>query len=304
MIVSLTGSNSFLLLRRLNQLQNNFIDEHGELAVERIDALAVEPQAIIDAVQSLPFLSAKKQVVVRELGNNKSASEKIEQIIDAVAPSTELIIHEPSPDKRTAYYKTLKSKTQLEEFEELDGRKLASWLMEEADNLGGKISSSDANYLIDRIGLNQAILASELEKLVLYDPKVSRESIDLLTEKTPQSKIFDLLDAAFGGNKVQALALYEEQRAQRVEPQAILALIAWQLHLLALAKYGAGKSSGQIAKDAKINPYPVTKAQSLARKIADERLVKLVNEAAQIDYDSKTSVVDIDEALKNFVITI
>ena len=176
--------------------------------------------------------------------------------------------------------------------------------MEEADNLGGKISSSDANYLIDRIGLNQAILASELEKLVLYDPKVSRESIDLLTEKTPQSKIFDLLDAAFGGNKVQALALYEEQRAQRVEPQAILALIAWQLHLLALAKYGAGKSSGQIAKDAKINPYPVTKAQSLARKIADERLVKLVNEAAQIDYDSKTSVVDIDEALKNFVITI
>jgi len=304
MIVSLTGSNSFLLLRRLNQLQNNFIDEHGELAVERIDALAVEPQAIIDAVQSLPFLSAKKLVVVRELGNNKSASEKIEQIIDAVAPSTELIIHEPSPDKRTAYYKTLKSKTQLEEFEELDGRKLASWLMEEADNLGGKISSSDANYLIDRIGLNQAILASELEKLVLYDPKVSRESIDLLTEKTPQSKIFDLLDAAFGGNKVQALALYEEQRAQRVEPQAILALIAWQLHLLALAKYGAGKSSGQIAKDAKINPYPVTKAQSLARKIADERLVKLVNEAAQIDYDSKTSVVDIDEALKNFVITI
>lgn len=304
MIIALTGSNSFLLLRRLNQLQSEFINQHGELAVERIDAAVCELQTIIDAAQSLPFLSDKKLVVVRELGNNKAANEKIEQIIDAVAPSTDLIIYEPSPDKRTAYFKALKSKTQLEEFEELDGRKLAPWLVGEAANLGGKISISDANYLVDRVGLNQAILASELEKLLIYDKQVSRDSIDLLTEKTPQSKIFDLLDATFAGNKKRALELYEEQRAQRVEPQAILALIAWQLHLLALAKYGTGKTSAEIAKDAKVNPYPVAKAQNLARRIADEKLVLLINEAAQIDYDSKISAIDIDEALKNFVITI
>lgn len=303
MIITLTGSNSFLLLRRLSRLQADFIAEHGDLAVERIDAMTVEPQAIIDAVQSLAFLSAQKLVVVRELGNNKAAAEKIEQIIDAVAPSTELIIYEPSPDKRTAYFKVLKARTELEEFEELDGRKLASWLVEEAQNLEGKISLSDANYLIERVGLNQSILASELEKLIIHNPDVSRQSIDALTEKTPQSKIFDLLDATFAGNKAAALELYEQQRAQRVEPQAILALITWQLHILALAKYGTGKPAGEIAKDAKLNPYPVAKAQSLARKISDEKLVELINEVAQIDYDSKLSAVDIDEALKNFVIT-
>ncbi|MBX4199310.1 DNA polymerase III subunit delta [Candidatus Saccharibacteria bacterium] len=304
MIITLTGSNSFLLLRRLDQLQSDFIKEHGELAVERIDALAAEPQAIIDALQSLPFLASKKLVIVRELGNNKYANEKIEQIIDSAAASADLIIYEPSPDKRTAYFKTLKSKTQLEEFEELDGRKLASWLVDEATNMGGRISLGDANYLIDRVGLNQSILASELEKLLTYNEQISRESIELLTEKTPQSKIFDLLDATFAGNKKRALALYEEQRAQRVEPQAILALITWQLHLLALAKYGTGKTPGQIAKDAKVNPYPVTKAQNLAKKITAEKLAELVNEAAQIDYESKISAVDIDEALKNFVIAI
>ena len=304
MIVTLTGSNSFLLLRHLNQLMDDFIAENNDLAVEGIDASDLEAQVIIDAVSSLPFLSSKKMVVLRELGTNKPASEKVEQIISATEPTTELIIYEPSPDKRTAYYKTLNTKTQVEEFKELEARQLASWLVEQSNKIGAKVGTQDAAYLVERVGLNQAILYNELEKLSLYDPQITRQTIELLTEKTPQSKIFDLLDAAFAGNKKRALDLYDDQRAQKIEPQNILALITWQLHLLALAKYGAGKTPGQIAADAKLNPYPLTKAQNLARKLTEARLREMVNEAADIDYKSKLSLVGIDEALKNFVITL
>ncbi len=304
MTVTLTGPNSLLLLKRLNRLMSDFVVENGDLAVERIDASDVEAQVIIDAVSSLPFLSSKKMVVLRELGSNKIAAEQIEQIISSTESSTELIIYEPFPDKRTSYYKTLSSKTQLEEFKELDGRQLANWLVEEAHKIGSKLNTSDANYLVERVGLNQAILYNELEKLALYNHQITRQTIDLLTEKTPQSKIFDLLDAAFAGNKARALELYEDQRAQKVEPQNILALIIWQLHLLALAQYGAGKNPTQIAKEAKLNPYPLTKAQGLANKITTKRLGEMVNEVATIDYESKISAVDIDEALKNFVISL
>lgn len=304
MIITLTGSNSFLLLRRLNQLMADFTTENGDLAIERIDASDMEPQTIIDAVSSLPFLSNKKMVVLRELGNNKVASEHIEQIISATEPTTQLIIYEPVPDRRTSYYKILNTKTQLEEFKELDERQLVSWLMEESRQLNSEINMQDAKFLVDRVGANQAILDSELEKLTLYNSQINRQTIELLTEETPQSKIFDLLDAAFAGNKKRALDLYEDQRAQKVEPQAILALIIWQLHLLALAKYGADKAPGQIAKEAKLNPYPLTKAHNLAKKITSDRLREMVDEVTDIDYKSKISAVDIDEALKNFVITI
>jgi DNA polymerase III delta subunit len=82
MVISLVGGNSFALHKRLNELVEKFIKEHGDLALERIDAEETEVQTILDALQNLPFLASKKMVVVRELGQNKQAAEKIEQIIN------------------------------------------------------------------------------------------------------------------------------------------------------------------------------------------------------------------------------
>ncbi len=113
--------------------------------------------------------------------------------------------------------------------------------------------------------------------------KITRANIDLLTEEAPQSKVFDLLDAAFSGNKKRALKLYAEQRIQKVEPQAILALIGWQLQLIAITKYADGKSSATIAKNAGVSPYPISKAAGLAHKLTDEKFKQMVQEAFEID---------------------
>ncbi len=304
MIITLTGSNFYLLKHRMDELVSGFVKEHSELALERIDAEEAEPQSILDAVQSLPFLASRKMVVVRGLGANKAASGQIEQIIDSAGDTTDVVFYEPALDKRSNYYKVLKSKTQLEEFNELDARALAGWLVQEAKNQDGQMSHADANYLIERIGPNQEQLANELNKLITYNPKITRENIDRMTVKTPQSRVFDLLDAAFAGNKKRALELYDEQRAQKVEPQAIMAMIAWQLKLLALAKTGAGKSPAQIAKDSGMSPWPIQKAQNLSRKIDDKRLADMVAEALEIDEKGKTTNINLDEALKTYITTL
>lgn len=304
MIVTISGSNHYLLKRRLDELVDKFMKEHGEFALERIDAEETEPRAILEAVQSLPFLASRKMVVVRSGSANKNLSGQIEQIISSAGDTTDIVFYEPAPDKRSSYFKVLKSKTQYEEYSELDARALAQWLTKEAKNLGGSLTQADANYLVDRVGTNQELLANELDKLIIYEPKVTRENIDLLTEKTPQSKVFDLLDAAFAGDKELALQLYADQRAQKVEPQAIMAMLAWQLKLLALAKTGKGKSPQQIAKDAGVSPYPVMKAQNLARKIDDKKLVEMVSDALYIDEKGKTTSIDLDEALKTYIVTL
>jgi len=304
MVTSLTGTNSYLLSQRLNQLVADFKKRHGDLSVERINAAEAELASVMEAIQSLPFLATAKMVILDEPAANKQIAEAIEQIISSVPESTELIIIQPITDKRTVLHKIIRTKTNFEQFDNLDGVQLAKWLNETAKTIGCTLSLGDAHYLISRVGSNQALLANELNKLSLYSSEISNESIDLLTEKNPQSKVFDLLDAAFSGNKVKALVLYEEQRAQKVEPQAILALIAWQLNILALAKLGAGRSAANIAKDAKLNPYPIQKMQSIAAKITDEKLARMVSEAMEIDYKSKQSKLDIDEALKTFIATV
>jgi DNA polymerase-3 subunit delta len=304
MITTLFGNNSFALRRRLNELIHDFVKEHGELALERIDAEEAEVQSILDALHNLPFLAVKKMVVVRGLSQNKQASEKIEQIIGAAGSDTDLVLYETSVDKRTAYFKTLKSKTNAEEFNELDPHSLAKWLVEEAEKRGGKLTQINAGYLVERAGTNQALVSNELDKLITYDPKITRESIDFLIDPLPQGKVFDLLDATFSGKKGRALKLYEEQRAQKVEPQVILGMIVWQLQLLAVTKYADGKSTAAIAKDVGMNPYPVSKAANLAHKLDEEKFNKMVDFAFEIDLKSKTTPLDLDEALKTYIISL
>ncbi|HET9850349.1 MAG TPA: DNA polymerase III subunit delta [Candidatus Saccharimonadales bacterium] len=302
MIISLTGPNNTNLKRRLDELVERFTAQHGELSIERIDAEGAEPDIILSSISNLPFLTSAKLVILRGLGTNSWATDKIEQIISSIPTEVDLIILESSPDKRTAYFKVLKSKTRLEEFNELPQELLPKWLTAEAESLGAKLDLGTARYLVDRVGVSQTLLISELEKLVLHNRTITKESIDLLTEKRPQSRIFDLLDAMFSGNQKKALTLYEEQRAQKVEPQAILALIVWQLQLIAIAKSAGGRPAGQIASEAKLNPYPLNKAKSLAGKLEAAKLKQIIGLAAEADYKSKVYAVDLDEALKNLIV--
>lgn len=304
MLATLIGNNSFSLKKRLDELVQKFVNEHDELAVEKIDGEEAEARNITEGLQSLPFLSPKKMVIVRNGSLNKDFSEQIEQIISSISDSTDVVFYEPQIDRRTAYFKVLKNKTQLEEFNELDARELAKWLVGEAKKMNGQLSFSDANYLVERLGTNQAMLSNELEKLLIYGPNITRQNIDLLTEPNPQSKVFDLLDAAFSGRKEKALKLYDEQRAQKVEPQAILAMVAWQLNIIAIAKMAGKREVAQVSRDSGIKDYPLRKARALADKLDDKKIKKLVTEALDIDWRGKTTSLDMDEALKTYIVNL
>jgi len=304
MIITITGTNSYLVRRRLGELVSKFVAEYGELALERIDAEEADLSTVRDAVSSLPFLSNRKMVVVRNLSALKPSPEQIEQIISSIGDATDVIFYEPQIDRRTAYFKVLKDKTQLEEFNEMDIRSLAQWLVGEAKKSAGALSFADANYLVERVGTNQALLANELDKLLIYHSRITRENIDLLTEPNPQSKVFDLLDVAFAGQKGRALKLYDDQRAQKVEPQAILAMIAWQLNIIAIAKYSKERDISEVSRESGVKDYPLRKVGRLADKLDEEKLKNLVSEALNIDWRSKTTSLDLDETLKTYIVSL
>lgn len=302
MIVVLTGENSFGLQQALRQLTDDFVREHSDLALERLDGEEAEFEKIREALTGLPFLAGKKLVVLRAPSANKQFVEAAEQLLSEVPETNEVVLVEPKPDKRTAYYKYLKKETDFREFPALDQGGLARWLVDEAKRRQGELSPVDARYLADRIGPNQQLLSGELEKLLLYSSKIDRSAIDLLTQATPQSTIFELLEAAFAGQAQKALSLYAEQRALKVEPAQIIAMLAWQLHTLAVIKAGGDRSVDMIAKDAKINPFVVRKSQAIARKLTLAELKQLISDLLRIDVAIKTTSIDADEALQHYLL--
>jgi DNA polymerase-3 subunit delta len=302
MTVTLTGENEFMLHAELEKRLQQFLQTYGDMALERLDGEEVSFERIQESLQSLPFLATAKMVVLWRPSTNKQFVEHVGELLSELPDTTELIIVEPKFDKRSVYYKLLKKSTEFHEYPALERTSLAKWLVTQAKEQGGTLLLSDANYLIERVGGNQQMLFHEVEKLLVYDPKITRETIMLLTEQTPQSTIFELLEATCAGNSRKAMELYDEQRQLKVEPQQVIAMLTWQLHVLALIKTADERSINTIASEAKLNPYVVRKTITIAQHMSLTELKRLVAELLEIDMRLKRQSIDADEALRNFLL--
>lgn len=302
MVIVLSGTNEFLLSAELDKLVSAFLAKYGEMGLERLDGAEAEYDRLRESLQSLPFLASRKMVVLRAPSANKQFIDNAEKLLGELPDTTDAIIIEPKLDKRLSYYKFLKKQADFREYAALDLQGLSRWLVEAAKARGGRLSSNDARFLVERVGLNQQMLSSELDKLLLYEPNVTRATIELLTEPTPQSSIFELIDAALAGNIRRATSLYEEQRTLKVEPQQIIAMLAWQLNILAIIQAAGDRSPEQVAKEAKLSPYVVRKSAGIARSISRPSLKRLIADLLALDLRLKREPIDPDAALQNYIL--
>lgn len=295
MIVVLTGANTFLLQKSLRDIISKFVENSGD-SIERFDAQELtSADNILDAVRSISFLEPKKLVIVRNFSQNKDVNLKIDEIVEQTADSTDLILVDQKLDKRTSMYKFLKKECDVRSFEALQPHELEKWLAVQAKELGADINSQNIRFLVDRIGPNQQLLNNELGKLTLHSKIINKEAIEMLVEPTPQSMVFEMLEALFSGNARKAHELYLDQRAQGEEPQKLLAMITWQLQQLTLAVFSASKTTGSLTALG-MSPYSAQKTLKLATNISKSDVQFFVNELADIDLESKTSA-DIESAL-------
>ena len=303
-IVILVGENRFAIGDELRKRISEFVDKHGDLALEKIDVAENPEQNILSAVETPPFLSPKKMCVIYNLSANTDAQNLFEQILGSGSADTEIILVEGKLDKRSAYYKTLKKQTGFKEFAEPDEQQSISWLVDEAKSQDGSLSRSDAQYLYSRVGPSQSRLSNELKKLLNYNKDITRPAIDELTEPKPSSTIFDLMSAAFSGNSKKAIKLYDEQRLQKVEPQQIIGMIGWQMHVVAMVDSAGDISSDDLARQASINPYVIKKTRQIVSRLDKNKIRKILDDLAVTDYAIKNKSIDADEAMKNLIVLI
>ena len=263
MILSFSGPNSFELQRALRERTQDFIKDHGDFGLEHLDASRVSAATLIESVQAMPFLAGKRLLIVQDPAENKQFMEKFASCIDSISDDTDIIFVQEKYDKRSSFYKLLQKKADNKVFEELNEAALIKWIGEYVSHEQGTIKSHDARYLIERVGMSQRTVRSELDKLLSYNNVITKDSINLLTARNVQSTIFDLIEETFAGRTVRALDLYREQRMQKVEPLQIIAMIVWQLHILAIVKTGVSKSPDTIAREAKLNPYVVSQLMEM-----------------------------------------
>lgn len=304
MIKTICGDNKFLVDEIIQTATNQFLKDNDELGMERVDGEAASFERIKESMLAQPFFSPRKLVIIRRPEANKQLVEELEHIIGSVPESTDVLLVVTKLDKRAKYAKFLQKNTEFIDCSQLDTRGLVDWLMKRAETNDASLNRADATTLVERVGTNQVILSSELDKLMLYNPKITKQMILNQTQATPQTTIFALLDAAFAGNKRKALAIYKEQRELKVEPLAMLGMIAWQLHVLLIVATAKDRGSSEIAKDAKVHPFVIQKSQKIMQRLNYAQLKELVAKALELDIKLKSQSISADDALQHFLLSV
>ena len=81
-------------------------------------------------------------------------------------------------------------------------------------------------------------------------------------------------------------------------------MITWQLQQIAIAKMAGNRPITEVSSDSGLKEYPLRKAKNLADKLNHKQLKKMVSEALEIDYRAKTTALNMDEALKTYIVTL
>ncbi len=302
MIKTLCGKNEFELKAELKKNIASAKNDYGDYGVEQFDGSESSADEILQAAQSIPFLAEGKLVVINNAAKNNELMERIEGVIERTPDSVDLVIVGPEFDKRKSSFKLLKQKTDFKEFGEPSPYELPKWVQNFATSVSGNISLEDSKYLVDRVGVNQMLLAREIEKLVIFNPEINKKTIKLLTDVSAQSSIFNLLDAAFNKEKDKAVNLYRKQRKQKVEPQYIIAMLTWQLHSVAQAVFAEPQNEATLRSMGQ-SSFTASKSLNLARKIGKQKLKKLIIDLSELDAKIKTTA-DADSAVELYLLEI
>ncbi|MFO7526903.1 MAG: DNA polymerase III subunit delta [Ignavibacteriaceae bacterium] len=164
---------------------------------------------VISAAQAFPFGSEKKLIVFKQADKPKDKKELI-RYAESPADFTVLIcIHEGTiSNPESEPYNTLLKEGFLFEAKELKGKHLADWLISEVESKGKKITSENAELMLDMVGDSKQLLELQLDKLFLFigdNNEITLDIISSLSTKLKEYSIFDLQNAIGKRNKELAL---------------------------------------------------------------------------------------------------
>lgn len=302
MLIYLYGENNFAIKQKIDDIKAQYIDKTGgDADMQTFDMSEHSLSDLLNAFSVVPMFVSSRLFIVRNLDLLKLTKDQLERLIDSVSESTNVVVVDSKPDKRSVYFKTISKLKNAKYFGNLSPQKLVSWIRERTEELGGNIDNSAINTLIDRVSNEQWQLEQEIQKLTNFNSQITRESIEQLVVPNIDQSAFMMIDAIVRKDAKKASEIYTNLVTQGEPDQKILGAITYQYRILVLAKDNVGKSSNW-QKELGVSPYAATKAQNLVSNIDMESLKMAYRSIVNTDMAIKTGGLDSHDALRDLIL--
>lgn len=179
-------------------------------------------------------------------------------------------------------------------------------LRERAEQLGCRLGWRERSLLLNTVGADCGRLVAELEKIAIYcdGRPPSEQDILLLSARTAEGDIWQLLDAVDGRRADLAVRIVRAALAGGESPVALVASLASQVRMMARTReqVAAGVKPEELAAALGANRYWVEQSFRRARGFSLAALYDAVCELADLDLAIKTGAVDGAVGVEYFVL--
>lgn len=292
-IYLLYGEEAYLRRSYKNKLKNALVSEGDTMNYAYFEGKSVNPKAVIDLAETMPFLAGHRVIVIENSGFFKSSCEELASYLTDVPDSTVIIFVESEADKRGKMYKAVKAYGRAVEMPAQKEDKLKAWAAGILKREGRNIRETTMNLFLTKTGTDMENIENELEKLICYTAGrdiIEDEDVEAVCTVRVQNHIFDMVNAIAEKKQEQAFRLYYDLLTLKEPPMRILFLIARQFNLLLQVKE-LGRSirdTRVISEKTGLHGFVVGKYVAQAKRFQTETLRKAVEDCVAAEEAVKT----------------
>jgi DNA polymerase III subunit delta len=304
------GDEPFLKRQVLSRLRDSILgDEDDAFALSRHAGPTATLGAVMADVDTLPFLSAHRLVIVEDADPFVTKYRaQMEKLLGRPAGAGVLILDVKSFAATTRLAKGLDQRASIQS-KALTAQQLPGWCTRWMKQHHDKtISQQAARLLVELVGNDLGLLDQELAKLAAYAgeaKKVEFEDVDSLVGRSRMADVFKIFDAIAEGRTGDALKLLDRLFEQGEDGLRILGAFSYELRRL-----GGGYRLSQLGQplhaaleEAGYHSFAVRRGEQLLRHIGRRRAECLFDWLLEADQGMKGgSALTQRQLLERFVV--
>ncbi len=260
---------------------------------------------IASQASTLPFLSKKRLVVVKDAGAlKKSDREELLTYARDPSPASCLIL---LIDRLDGGFAKIVRYGEVVSFPSLTDYQLIGWIIDRVKKEGKWFSRQAAFLLREKVRGDLRTINNELVKLISYlgeRTKIEPDDVKAVVGESRENTVFDLTDSIGERDGERALKILQRLMREGTRAPAIIGALVWQMRRIFRAKERVrrGASLREALRSLKVPYFSAKKFTAIMENFTSEDLVRSFRLLLKADVDSKLRGLDRELLLQLLVV--
>lgn len=305
MLYLIFGEQELMINKLIDKIAKETLSEVDDFNFIRFDAYKTPLYEIVNDAYTLPFMSDKKVILVKNSYFLTSEAPKLtfeqsfnelEEYIENQNEGVTVIfsVIANKLDDRKSIVKKIREKAKSYALDNVNKKDLPRVVRQMFEKKGVSITNDGLNEFINRCGDNMYLISNEIEKLSCYKKELELKDIMLMTPKKIEDNVFEMIDGIFNKKEDEVFRIYYDLKRNNNEPITLISMVASQVRFLyqVMVLKDKGYSESNIANELSCHPYRAKVALEKVYRLNKMDLTYLLEELSSLDIKIKTGEID------------